>query len=116
MARAVSALACLMVLAAAAPDGMSVEIGDVGPLAKAEPAPAKALTFQNTMYQAAPVPDEDVAAPPGAVQTEAQLAPKMLSASTLFQGDGYSNGSSQQASLDKRKAAAACLGLSVPVN
>ena len=114
--RTISAIGCLVLLAAAAPDGMSVELSDVGPLAKPEPAPAKTLTFRNTMYQAAPVPDEDVAGPPGAVQTEAQLAPKMLSPTTLFQGDGYASGSSQQATLDRRKAAAAGLGLSVPVN
>ena len=114
--RAASALGCIVVLAAAAPSGMSVDIGDVGPLAKVEPGPAKTVAFQNTMYQAAPVPDQDVAAPPGAVQTEAQIAPKMLSATTLFQGDGYASGSSQQATLDRRKAAAAGLGLSVPVN
>ncbi len=116
MLRTVSALGCLILLAAAGPDGMSIELSDVGPLAKQEPVPEKTLTFRNTMYQAAPVPNEDVAAPPGAVQTEAQLAPKMLSATTLFQGDGYANGSSQQATLDRRKAAAAGLGLSVPVN
>ena len=116
--RIVSILAVGVVLGAAGPDGMDVQITDVGPLARPEPAPApaKALSFQNTMYQAAPVPDEDVAAPPGAVQTEAQIAPKMLSPNTLYQGDGYSNGSSQQATLEHRKAAAAGLGLSVPVN
>ena len=114
--RVIPALGLATMLGAAGPDGMQVQITDVGPLARAEPAPAKSLSFQNTMYQAAPVPDEDVAAPPGAVQTEAQLAPKMLAPSTLYQGDGYSNGSSQQGALEHRKAAAAGLGLSVPVN
>ena len=114
--RTASALGIAVLLGAAGPDGMQVQITDVGPLAQPEPAPAKALTFQNTMYQAAPVPNEDVSAPPGAVQTEAQLAPKMLAPTTLFQGDGYANGSSQQGTLEHRKAAAAGLGLSVPVN
>ena len=114
--RVVSAFGLVAVLGAAGPGGMEVQITDVGPLARPEPAPAKSLSFQNTMYQAAPVPDEDVAAPPGAVQTEAQLAPKMLAPNTLYQGDGYASGSSQQGALEHRKAAAAGLGLSVPVN
>ena len=102
-------------LGAAAPESMQVQIGDVGPLAQPEPAPAKALTFQNTIYQAAPVPNEDVEAPPGRPQTEAQLSPKFLSPNTLYQGDGYSYASSQQGTLERRKAGAAGLGLSVPV-
>ena len=114
--RIVPAVGLAVLLGAAGPEGMQVEVTDIGPLARSEPAPAKTLGFQNTMYQAAPVPDEDVAAPPGAVQTEAQLAPKMLAPTTLYQGDGYSNGSSQQGTLEHRKAAAAGLGLSVPVN
>ncbi len=114
--RAGSALGFVVLLGAAGPDGMQVQINDVGPLAQPEPAPAKALTFQNTIYQAAPVPDEDVGAPPGAVQTEAQIAPKLLSPKSLFQGDGFSNGSSQEAALEHRRAGAAGLGLSVPVN
>jgi hypothetical protein len=118
-ARTASVLGLGLLLGAAAPDGMTVQLADVGPLSRAEapaPAPAKTLSFQNTMYQAAPVPDEDVSPPPGAVQTEAQLSPKLLSPRTLFQGDGFSNGSSQEAALDRRKTGAAGLGLSVPVN
>ncbi len=114
--RVTSVLAVAMLLGAAAPDGMDVQITDVGPLARAERQPAKVLAFQNTMYQAAPIPDEDAAPPPTAVRTEAQLAPKMLAPHSLFQGDGYSNGSSQEAGLERRKAAAAGLGLSVPVD
>jgi hypothetical protein len=118
--RSASALAIGVLLGAAGPDEMQmqmpVQLADVGPLAQPAPAAPKTLTFQNTMYQAAPVPDEDAAPPVAAVRTEAQLAPKMLSPRSLFQGDGYSNGSSQEAALDRRKAAAAGLGLSVPVN
>ncbi len=106
----------LIALGAAAPDNMHVQIDDVGPLAQPEPAPSKPVTFQNAMYQAAPMPNPDVQAPAGSIQTEAQLSPKLLSPGTLFQGDGYSFGSSQQTSLDRRKAAAAGLGLTVPVD
>ncbi len=102
-------------LGATGPDNMHVQIGDVGPLAQPEPAPPKPLTFQNTIYQAAPVPNEDVEAPPGVVETEARLSPKFLSPNALYQGDGYSYGSSQQSTLDRRKTGAAGLGLSVPV-
>ncbi len=104
----------LIALGAAGSDNMQVQIGDVGPLAQA--APAKSLTIQNTMYQAAPMPDEDAAPPAGEVRTEAQLSPKMLSPNALYQGDGYSYASSQQGTLERRKAAAAGLGLSVPVS
>jgi hypothetical protein len=101
---------------------MKVQPGDVAPLGQpgTEPAnvitPVKALSVQNTLYQAAPVPDPDVEAPPGAVETEAQVGPRFLSPPVLFQGDGYSYASSQQATLDRRKAAAAGLGVSVPVD
>jgi hypothetical protein len=101
---------------------MKVLPGDVAPLGQATtqaagaPEPAKVVTFQNTLYQAAPVPDPDVEAPPGAVQTEAQIGPRFLSPPTLFQGDGYSYASSQQTTLERRKAAAAGLGVSVPVD
>ena len=103
------------VLGAAAPDGMHVQIGDVGPFAQPAPASPRPLTFQNTLYQAAPVPNEDVEAPPGRVETEAQLSPKFLSPNSLYQGDGYSGASSQQGTLERRKTGAAGLGLSVPV-
>ena len=104
-----------VLLGAAGPDNMHVQIGDVGPLAQPAPAPARPLTFQNTIYQAAPVPDEDVEAPPGKVETEAHLSPKFLFPNSLYQGDGYSYASSQQGTLERRKAGAAGLGLSVPV-
>ncbi len=94
---------------------MQVQIGDMGPLGQPGEAPPKTLSFQNTMYQAAPVPDEDVQQPPGKVQTEAQLSPKFLSPNSLYQGDGYSYASSQQGTLERRKAGAAGLGLSIPV-
>ena len=73
------------------------------------------MTFQNTIYQAAPVPDEDVEAPPGTIETEAHVSPKFLSPNSLYQGDGYSYASSQQGTLERRKTGAAGLGLSVPV-
>jgi hypothetical protein len=106
---------------------MKVLPGDVAPLGQpnadstsavstSATQPAKVVTFQNTVYQAAPVPNPDVEAPPGAIQTDAQIGPRLLSPPVLFQGDGYSYASSQQATLDRRKAAAAGLGLSVPVD
>ena len=114
----ICAVAAPFVLCAAAPDSettsMHVEMSDLGPLGQA--APSKALTFQNAIYQAAPVPNQDVEAPRGAVRQEAQLSPKLLSPKLPYQGEGFSFGSSQEAALDNRKAAAAGLGLSVPVN
>lgn len=109
-----AAFGSAMMLCGAAPADMQVQIGDVGPLGKAE-TPGKSLVAQNAMFQNAPMPDEDVQAPVGGEQPQTQLAPKMLSPNSLFQGDGYSYGSDQQSSLDRRKAAAAGLGLSVPV-
>ncbi len=113
--RMAAALGVGVMLGAAGPDGMSVQITDVGPLAKA-PAPARTITFQNTMYQAAPVPNVDAAPPNDATKPQAQIAPKLLSPQSLFQGDGFSRGSSQEASLENRKSGAAGLGLNVPVN
>jgi|GEM_PF-1894552 len=114
--RAAGAFVLLTLLGAAGPANMKVMIGDLGPLAQPEPAPAKALTFQNSIYQAAPVPDPDAQGPRGTVRTDAEVGPRFLSATPLFQGDGYAYASSQQATLERRKAAAAGLGLSVPVD
>jgi hypothetical protein len=122
--RTAGAFSLLIVLAAAGPAKMPVQIGDVEPFAQTATLPsqapsfrpAQALTFQSTIFQAAPVPDPDVQAPPGAVNTEAQVGPRFLSAPSLFQGDGYAYASSQQGTLDRRKTVAAGLGLSVPVD
>ena len=102
-----------VLLGAAGPEGMQIQITDVGPLAQsaASPAPRRALTFQNTMYQAAPVPDVDAAPPNAAIRTEAQIAPKLLSPQSLFQGDGFSRGSSQEASLESRKSGRGRVGI-----
>ncbi len=100
--------AILMVAGAAAPTDFSLRGPEIAPLPKSAPAlPPKRLTFQNTMYAAAPMPDPD-AGPP-------QVAPKFMSPRSLFQGDGYAYASSEQGTLDRRKTPAAGLGLSVPM-
>ena len=118
--RIAASVGLVILLGAAGQDDMHVQMSGVAPLAQPEPvpmaAPAKTLTFQNTMYQSAPVPDEDVEPPRGQVRTEAQLSPKFLVPDTLYQGDGYSYASSQQGTLERRKSGAAGLGLSVPVS
>ena len=95
---------------------MPVQLSGVGPLGEPAPTLVKVLKFQNALFQAAPVPDETVEAPRGQERTEAQLSPKFLSPNSLYQGDGYSYASSQQGTLERRKASAAGLGLSVPVS
>ncbi len=117
-ARVVAALVITLALGAAGPPDMQPLPGDVAPLAEPEPepAPAKALTFQNTIYRAAPVPDPDAGPPANTAPPEAQVAPKFMSPRSLFQGDGYAYASSEQGTLDRRKNPAAGLGVSVPVN
>jgi len=113
--RLICAAGFTVVLGAAAP-GMPVELSDVGPLGQTAAPPASAVPgLLNTVYQAAPMPDEDAQAPAGFVPAEAQLSPRLISPKTLIQGDGFSNGSSQQSAVSDRQAAAAGLGLSVPV-
>ncbi len=114
-ARYAAVIGIAVLLGAADHDNMHVQIGDIGPLAQPEAAPARALTFHNTIYQAAPVPDEDVEAPRGSVRAQAQLSPKFISPNLLYEGDGYAFASSQQGAIERRKSAAAGLGLSVPV-
>jgi hypothetical protein len=99
---------------------MQVQISDVGPLGVQAPqsgtVSATRAQARLPVFQEAPMPDQDVQAPPGSAHQQAQLAPKLLWPSELFQGDGYSYGSSQQTSLENRKSAAAGVGLSVPVS
>jgi hypothetical protein len=91
-------------------------LAPLSPPAYAEPAPAvKTLTARGASFQEAPMPDQDVAAPADRSKPDATISPKLLSPRSLFQGDGYSYASSEQSTLDGRRAAAAGLGLSVPV-
>jgi hypothetical protein len=115
-ARVVAALMVTVALGAAGPLDMQPQPSDVAPLSEPEPVPAKALTFQNTIYRAAPVPDPDAGPPANTAPPEAQVAPKFMSPRNLFQGDGYAYASSEQGTLDRRKNPAAGLGVSVPVN
>jgi hypothetical protein len=75
----------------------------------------KSLAVADASFQAAPVPDQDVNAPPDSSKPDTTISPKLLSPKSLFQGDGYSYASSEQTTLDNRRAAAPGLGLSVPV-
>jgi len=112
--RMAGAAAVLVVLGAAGQANMPAPLPDVGPLAQPAPVPAKPLTFQNTIYQAAPVPNPDVDAPANTAQPEAHIGPRLISPKNLFQGDGYSYASAEQ--TDAHKTPAAGLGLTVPVN
>ena len=120
--RSMAGLAVIVSLGAAAPAKQpQIEVADIMPLAKSdvppeETAPAKKITFQNTMYQAAPMPDEDVDAPNTAGKPTAQVGPRMISPKAMFQGEGYSRGSDQESSLDARKNPAAGLGLNMPLD
>jgi hypothetical protein len=112
--RAVAAAALSVVLGAAGQASLLAPLPDVGPLAQPAPAPAKPLSFQNTIYQAAPVPNPDVDAPPNTAQPETRIGPRLISPKNLFQGDGYSYASAEQ--TDVHKTPAAGLGVTVPVN
>jgi hypothetical protein len=107
------AAGCLIVLVGAAAPVVSSITPLPGP-AGAEP-PAKTVTAANTSFQEAPVPDQDVDAPPDTSNPSATLSPKLLSQKSLFQGDGYYYASSEQTTLDGRRSAAPGLGLNVPV-
>jgi len=108
-------IAAVIIVGAAAPVDTSVM--QVMPQVSAE-APvvvAKTITVANASFQDAPVPDQDVNAPPDSSKPDTTISPKLLSPKSLFQGDGYSYASSEQTTLDNRRAAAPGLGLSVPV-
>jgi hypothetical protein len=91
-------------------------IAPLSPPAYAEAAPAaKTITARSASFQEAPIPDQDVAAPADRSKPDATLSPKLLFPKSIFQGDGYSFASSEQSTLDGRRAGAAGLGLSVPV-
>ncbi len=114
--RAGHTAAILMVAGAAAPTDFSLRGPEIAPLPKSAPAlPPKRLTFQNTMYAAAPMPDPDAGPPSSSAAPTPQVAPKFMSPRSLFQGDGYAYASSEQGTLDRRKTPAAGLGLSVPM-
>ncbi len=115
--RIAAAIGALTLLGAAAP----VETASVAPLAPSAydenaPTPAvKTIIAHGTSYQAAPVPDQDVDGPEDTSKPEASVSPKLLSQKSLFQGDGYYYASSEQTTLDNRRAGVPGLGLSVPV-
>jgi hypothetical protein len=99
--------------AAAPPDSA---VAPLAPSAWSQQAPVKrTVTATNVIYQAAPVPNPDASAPPDVTRPEPRLGPKFISPHSLFDGDGFSNASSEEASLDGRRRAAAGLGLSVPI-
>ncbi len=101
---------------AAAPFDTSV--APLSPPAWSAQAQAKhTVTASNVLYQAAPVPNPDVSAPPDLSIPEPQLGPTFISSRSLFKGDGdgFSYASSEEASLDGRRRAAAGVGLSVPL-
>ncbi len=105
----------MIVVGAAAPVDTSVMPAMSQASVEAPKAVTKTLTVANASFQDAPVPDQDVNAPPDSSKPDTTISPKLLSPKSLFQGDGYSYASSEQTTLDNRRAAAPGLGLSVPV-
>jgi hypothetical protein len=110
----VGAVSIFIVGAAGPVDG---SIAPLSPPAYAEPgAAAKTVIARSASFQEAPIPDQDVSAPADRSKPDATLSPKLLFPKSLFEGDGYSYASSEQSTMDGRRAGAAGLGLSVPVN
>jgi len=110
------AAGCLIILVGAAAPLVSSMTPLPGPAGAEPPAqPSKTVTAANSTFQEAPVPDQDVDAPPDTSKPSATLSPKLLSQKSLFQGDGYYYASSEQTTLDGRRSAAPGLGLNVPV-
>ena len=99
------ALVVALGAAAPAPDTSAMESGGSGHV----------ITAQGVIYQAAPVPDQDVDGPADSSNPTTTISPKLLSQKSLFQGDGYYYASSEQTTLDNRRAGVPGLGLSVPV-
>ncbi len=108
-------ISLIVALGAAAP--VDTSISPVLPQPSISPSVAvvKSLSISTASFQAAPVPDQDVDAPADRSKPDTTISPKLLSPKSLFQGDGYSYASSEQTTLDNRRAAAPGLGLSVPV-
>lgn len=113
--RIVTALAATAALCAAGPLTPSANSAELAAPLGEQTLPAKALKPQGTTFQAAPVPDQDVDGPADTTKPAASLSPKLLSQKSLFQGDGYYYASSEQSTLDGRRAGVPGLGLSVPV-
>ncbi len=105
----------IVALGAAAPVDTSILPELPQPSISTPTAVVKSLSISNASFQAAPVPDQDVNAPADQTKPDTTISPKLLSPKSLFQGDGYSYASSEQTTLDNRRAAAPGLGLSVPV-
>jgi hypothetical protein len=108
-------IASIFIVGAAAPVDTSVMPALPQASVEGPTAVVKALTVANASFQDAPVPDQDVNAPADSSKPDTTISPKLLSPKSLFQGDGYSYASSEQTTLDNRRAAAPGLGLSVPV-
>jgi hypothetical protein len=108
-------LASMIIVGAAAPVDTSIVPAASQASVEAPKEATKTLTVANASFQDAPVPDQDVNAPPDSSKPDTTISPKLLSPKSLFQGDGYSYASSEQTTLDNRRAAAPGLGLSVPV-
>jgi len=83
------------------------------PLLNGQPATLKAAGI--TVFQPAPMPDQDIDPPHGASAHGPSLTPALFSHKAEFEGDGYSRGSDLGHEQDKRRQPAAGLNLSVPV-
>ncbi len=109
-------------LGAGAPASPQMKVQAAEPLA----APPTAALPENTPlrkatiasaggFEAAPIPDEDATGPADQTKPSTELKPTLVSPKSLFSGDGFYHGSSQQSTLDARTPPAPGLGLSVPV-
>ncbi len=117
--RFVLAGSALLLAAAGKPDPhLSVQIADTGPFAAkpAAPAPKPASSQPLASLEAAPVPNLNLEAPPGAAAAPtAQLNPALLSQKAVFDGNAFNSTSSQEQALLDRDRPAAGISLSVPV-
>jgi hypothetical protein len=119
-ARGLCAGVLCVVLGAAAPEALSLQVAEAGSLQQGAfqqkpAAPAKA-SMQPAMFQPAPIPDPDAGPPEASDGPKApSLMPSMLSEKRIFEGDGYSYSSSQEGAINHRTQPAAGLNLSVPV-
>ncbi len=106
-------VAMMTLLGAAAPVD-----GSIAPLTPSDGSAlaAKTVSVAKAGYQAAPVPNPDVDAPPDTTKPDTTVGPRFLRPKALFQGDGYSYASSEQGTLEGRRLAAAGLGLNVPLS
>jgi hypothetical protein len=67
------------------------------------------------VFQPAPMPDQDAAAPVTISKAQAELSPKMFSNKTQFRGDGFTSNSTSQVSEERKMKPAGGFALTMPL-